>query len=67
MLPDHRPLAGVSLIAPRPALLLVQQFGQHRAVGDIGRRCHCGVNQLVRLSTSKCAFIPKYHWLPFFV
>ena len=22
---------------------------------------------LVRLSTPKCAFMPKYHWLPFFV
>jgi hypothetical protein len=22
---------------------------------------------LVRLSTPKCAFIPKYHWLPFLV
>jgi hypothetical protein len=22
---------------------------------------------LLRLSTPKCAFIPKYHWLPFFV
>src|SRR2546430_10318129 len=22
---------------------------------------------LVRVSTPKCAFIPKYHWLPFFV
>ena len=22
---------------------------------------------LVRLSTPKCAFMPKYHWFPFFV
>src|SRR5438477_10726361 len=38
MLSDHRPLAAVGLIAPHPGLLSVQQIGQYRAVGDIGRR-----------------------------
>src|SRR5947207_1130001 len=37
-LPDYRPLAAVSLITPYPGLLAVQQIGQHRTVGDIGRR-----------------------------
>jgi IS5 family transposase len=46
MLPDHRPLSAVGLITPYPGLLPVQQFGQHRAVGDIGRRRHHGVDQL---------------------
>src|SRR6516164_4615138 len=34
---DHRPLAAISLIAPHPGLLAMQQIGQHRAVGGIGR------------------------------
>ena len=38
MLSDHRPLAAVGLIAPHPGLLSVEQIGQYRAVGDIGRR-----------------------------
>jgi hypothetical protein len=32
------PLAGVGLIAPYPGLVAVQQLGQHRVVGGIGRR-----------------------------
>ena len=39
-LPDYRPLAAVSLITPYPGFIAVQQIGQHRAVGDIGRRGH---------------------------
>src|SRR5215471_16469495 len=35
--PDHRPLAAISLIAPHPGLLPMQQIRQHRAVGGIGR------------------------------
>src|SRR6516162_8093295 len=46
MLPDHRPLAAVGLITPHPGLLPMQQIGQHRAVGDIGRRHHRRVDQL---------------------
>src|SRR5215472_3003335 len=66
-LPDHRPLAAVSLITPYPGLIAVQQIGQHRAVGDIGRRRHRRVDQFGAAVDPKCAFIPKYHWLPFFV
>jgi len=36
VLPDHRPLATVGLIAPHSGLLAMQQIGQHRAVGGIG-------------------------------
>jgi hypothetical protein len=46
VLPDHRPLATVSLITPHAGLVAVQQIGQHRAVGDIGRRRHHRVDQL---------------------
>jgi hypothetical protein len=46
VLPDHRPLAAVGLITPYAGLLAVQQIGQHRAVGDIGRRHHRRVDQL---------------------
>src|SRR5262245_5544194 len=67
MLPDHRPLAAVGLITPYSGLLPVQQFGQHRAVGSISRRRHHRMDQLGAVSTPKCAFMPKYHWLPFFV
>src|SRR5215470_4120920 len=45
-LPDYRPLAAVSLITPHPGLVAVQQIGQHRAVGDIGRRGRHRVDQL---------------------
>src|SRR5690349_2739020 len=38
MFPDYPTLAAVGLIAPHPGLLPVQQLGQYRAVGDIGRR-----------------------------
>jgi hypothetical protein len=46
VLPDHRPLTAVGLITPYAGLLAVQQLGQHRAVGDIGRRGHGRVDQL---------------------
>src|SRR5215813_542475 len=45
-LADYRPLAAVSLITPHPGLIAVQQIGQHRAVGDIGRRGRHRVDQL---------------------
>ena len=38
VLPDHGTLAAIGLIAPYPGLLAMQQIGQHRAVGGIGRR-----------------------------
>src|SRR5436309_10828808 len=67
MLPDHRPLSAVGLITPHAGLLPVQQLGQHRAVGDIGGRRHHGVDHLSAAVHAQCAFMPKYHWFPFFV
>src|ERR1700760_1045742 len=67
MLPDHRPLSAVGLITPPAGLLPVQQLGQHRAVGELAGVATTAWISLVRLSPPKCAFIPKYHWFPFFV
>src|SRR5262249_18264342 len=67
MLPDYRPLAAVGLIPPHAGLLPMQQIGQHRTVGDIGRCGHHRMDQLGSAVDPKCAFIPKYHWVPFFV
>ena len=58
VLPDHRALAAVGLITPYSGLLPVHQLGLS---GDIGRCRHHRTDELVRLSTPKCAFIPKYH------
>jgi hypothetical protein len=46
VLPDHRSLPAVSLIAPHAGLVAMQQIGQHRAVGDIDWRRHSRVDQL---------------------
>src|SRR4029453_11095219 len=46
MLPDHRPLAAVSLVTPHPGLAPMQQLGQYRAVGDVGWRRRYRVDQL---------------------
>src|SRR5215469_15060337 len=51
VLPDHRTLAAVGLIAPYAGLLAV------------GVATAAWIS-LVRLSTPICAFMPKYHWLP---
>jgi hypothetical protein len=64
---DHRPLAAVGLVAPHAGLPPMQKFGQYRAVGDIAGVATAAWISLVGLSTPKCAFMPKYHWLPFFV
>jgi hypothetical protein len=46
VLPDHRALAAVGLITPHAGLVAMQQLGQYRAVGDIGRRGDNRVDQL---------------------
>jgi hypothetical protein len=66
-LADRGALTAIGLIAPDTGFLAMQQFGQDPAVGDIGRCRHHAWISLVRLSTPKCAFMPKYHWLPFLV
>jgi hypothetical protein len=64
---DHRPLTAIRLVAPHAGLVAVQQIGQHRAVSNIGRRRYHRMDQLAAAVDPKCPFIPKYHWLPFFV
>jgi hypothetical protein len=59
MLSDHRALAAVGLIAPHAGLLPVQQLGQYRAVGDIGRRSHHGVDQLAAAVHPDMRFHPE--------
>ena len=46
VLPDHRALAAIGLVAPHPGLVAMQELGQHPAVGDIGRGGDRGVDQL---------------------
>jgi hypothetical protein len=46
MLPDHRPLAAIRLVAPHAGFVAVQQAGQPRAVGNISRRGLDCVDQL---------------------
>jgi hypothetical protein len=64
VLPDHRPLGRGGLIAAHAGLVPTQEIGQYCAVGDIGRRNDHRWISLLRLGTLKCAFMPKYHWLP---
>src|SRR5437762_11523460 len=52
-----------------------QSLGLHRlraaarqaTVLPIAQPIRLRFGHLVRLSTPKCAFMPKYHWFPFFV
>src|SRR5215472_6951837 len=50
---DHRPLAAIGLVAPHAGFVPVQQIGQHRTVGDIGRRRHRRVDQLAAAVDAK--------------
>ena len=61
VLADHCPLTAIGLVAPHPRLLAMQQIRQDLAVGDIGGGGDDGVDDLARLSTPICAFMPKYH------
>jgi hypothetical protein len=67
MVTDHGALPAVGGVAPHPRLLPMKQVGQHLAVMHIRRRGRQRMDQLGPLSTPRCAFMPKYHWLPFFV
>jgi hypothetical protein len=64
---DHRPLAVIRLIAPHPGLVAVQQIGSTVPSATLAGVATAAWISLVRLSTPKCAFMPKCHWLPFFV
>src|SRR5215831_16581311 len=67
VLPDHRPLAAISLIAPHPGLLAMQQIGRTVLSAVLAGVAAIAWISLVRLSTPRCAVMPKYHWLPFLV
>ena len=66
-----RPLASSrrwhSLIAIHRAVVLADQTVHHLGVvdGSPSSRLRCARRPLVA-STPTCAFMPKYHWLPFF-
>src|SRR5262252_9451803 len=60
MLSNHRPLSAVGLITPYPGLVTVQQIGQYPSATLAGVATAAWIS-FVRLSTPKCAFIPKYH------
>ena len=49
MLPDHRPLAAIRLVAPHAGFVPVQQIGQHCAVGNISRR---GLDRMDQLAAA---------------
>ena len=61
MLPDHRPLAAVSLVTPHPGLAPVQELGNTVLSATLAGVAATAWISLLRLSTPKCAFIPKYH------
>jgi hypothetical protein len=61
VLPDYRPLAAIGLITPHPGLSTVQQIGQHRAVGDIGRRSDRRVDQLRAAVDAEMRLHAEYH------
>src|SRR5271166_1531018 len=61
MLSDHRPLSAVGLIAPHPGLLSCNRSGNTVLSATLAGVAATAWISLVRLSTPKCAFIPKYH------
>src|SRR6202007_2856624 len=67
MLPDHRPLSAIDLVTPHTGLLPMQQLGRTVLSATLAGVAATAWISLLRLSTPRCAFIPKYHWLPFFV
>jgi len=64
---DSMRLSAIRLVAPLPRFLAAQQLRQHRRVRHVGRRHHAVWMIVVLLFTPTCAFIPKYHCLPFLV
>ena len=57
----------VACVAPRRRLSAMQQRSRLRHVACVGRRRRQAVARPDPASTPMCAFIPKYHCLPFFV
>jgi len=67
MLSDHRPLAAVSLITHTRVSCPCSSSGSTVLSATLAGVATTAWISLVRLSIPTCAFIPKYHWLPFFV
>src|SRR5438105_14273372 len=63
MLPDHRPLSAVGLITPRVSCPCNSSGSTVQSATLAGVATTAWIT-LVRLSTPKCAFMPKYHWFP---
>jgi hypothetical protein len=62
MLPDHRPLAAIGLVTP--GLCPCNRSGSTLLSATLAGVATTAWISLLRLSTPKCAFIPKYHWFP---
>src|SRR6476646_9347844 len=67
MLFDHRPLSAVGLITHTRVSCPCNNSGNTVLSAALAGVATTAWISLVRLSTPKCAFIPKYHWLPFLV
>lgn len=63
MVLNHLMLSSVGRVAPHPRLLPMQQTGLSCTLAAVAATERIS---LVRLSTSICAFMSKYHWFPFF-
>ena len=48
---NYMALSLISLITPNPGFFPMQQIGKHRRIGNVRRRSHRGVDDLVLLST----------------
>src|SRR5690242_15651633 len=62
VLPDHRSLAAVGLITHTRVSLPCNNSGSTVLSAALAGVATAAWISLVRLSTPKCAFIPKYHW-----
>src|SRR5262249_15524229 len=65
MLPDHRALSAVSLVTPHPGSCPCNSSGRTVLSATLAGVAATAWISLLRLSTPKCPFIPKYHWFPF--
>src|SRR6201984_2067210 len=67
VLPDHRSLAAIGLITHTRVSRPCSSSGNTVLSATLAGVATTAWITLVRLSIPKCAFIPKYHWLPFLV
>jgi len=67
MLTNHRPLAAIGLTPPTRVSFPCNSSGSTVLSATLAGVATTAWISLLRLSTPKCPFMPKYHWLPFFV